>query len=1301
MPSGYCAVNRTKYQLASLALASIAAVSTVAAVLPNGLWPKLSPAASARGAHPLPSLATFVVTNTNDSGAGSLRQAILDANAAAGADMITFDSTVFSTPQTITLTSGNLVIANSPDASVTINGPGANVLTVSGNNASKIFTILETPVVTISGMTLTQGNGVGSSPGNNFGGAIYNQGDLTLSSVVVTGNLATNDGGGIYVSTSGDSLTVNNCTISNNTASRNGGGIYADDGSILTVTNSVVRNNTAQTPSASAGGGGIYLDTATFNMTDSTVSNNVSNLHGGGLAFDTGGTNTITRSTISGNTASGDGGGVYLESTPLTLTNSTVSTNSATNGGGMFRAIGTAATDLSYSTVAHNTATTDGGGIFAQEGVAAGNTIIANNSAVNNGPDYRGPLNSNGYNLIENTNGASITGTTTGNLIGIDPNLGALQNNGGATHTHLLLSGSNAIDAADPNNFPSTDQRGLPRPTDGNSDGTVRSDIGAVEIAAGSVPPPSPTPTPSPSPTPDSTPTPEPTPTPGPAITISGRVTDSANGSGIVDVTIRLSSNLTNTTTQTDANGDYSFPNLPAGDDYGVVPSKTGFAFSPMVQNFFNLMTNAVANFTGSSGATPSPSPSPSPTPCTTSSGACLDATFDSDGKVSGPGGFASDIAIQADGKIVAVGGSNDINFSGRHSRLARYNADGSLDVTFGAGGVVATDISPNQGDAFAAVATQPDGKIVVAGSAFAPSGTLPVLNFVIARYNSDGSLDTTFGTGGADGDGIVTTSFFDFESAARDVILQADGKIIAVGYTRSSDGGQDFAVARYNSDGTLDSTFGTGGKATTGFFGRPDAANAVVLQPDGKIVVAGSAQSSLSSVSGEFALARYHSNGTLDTSFDADGKVTTDFGSHDVASDVVLLSDGRIVLAGTSNENFALARYNPTGALDPTFDTDGKVTTDFGASESVSALVVQSDGKLIAAGNTFTCATRSDFALARYNTDGSLDTAFGAGGKRTTDFFARNDSASAVASQPDGKIVAGGYASTSGALFDTAFALARYATGNCDIQTVTHFRDVQVWYGSAFGSDGTTVVTSDLQLTDHITADHANQIALTYPDTRVTSRIGTWIVDGNDIDDIEWLLGTPENLPAEQNLRAALAAVLSSPAFDAPIDHGTQQYLIESWETFDQGNVTEHEGYSRVRYFELNARGTCAAHTIFAEPGTDQVIAVDSVTYVRSPFTVTTNFNFSSDRRTRISILTSNLGLTQPDASILTVQAAGMSLPVEYVGPMPGVVAGSQIIVRLPDGLPAGDWPLNVILRGINSCNRPILSIAPSPGVP
>ncbi len=293
----------------------------------------------------------------------------------------------------------------------------------------------------------------------------------------------------------------------------------------------------------------------------------------------------------------------------------------------------------------------------------------------------------------------------------------------------------------------------------------------------------------------------------------------------------------------------------------------------------------------------------------------------------------------------------------------------------------------------------------------------------------ASGALDGTFGTGGK-----VTTDFAGDMDEAHGVVVQADGKFVAAGVAKTSRS-QDFALARYNPDGTLDGTFGTGGKVTTDFNGGDDAAFAVVLQPDGKIVAAGVAKTSRSQ---DFALARYNPNGSLDGTFGTGGKVTTDFaGDDDAAFAVALQPDGKIVAAGGAkasyrSQDFALARYNPNGGLDTTFGTGGKVTTDFaGDTDEAHGVVVQLDGKIVAAGVANTSRAQ-DFALARYNPDGGLDTTFGTGGKVTTDFAGGDDAAFAVALQPDGKIVAAGGADAGGSRSSYRgsgedFALARY----------------------------------------------------------------------------------------------------------------------------------------------------------------------------------------------------------------------------------------------------------------------------------
>ncbi len=389
-----------------------------------------------------------------------------------------------------------------------------------------------------------------------------------------------------------------------------------------------------------------------------------------------------------------------------------------------------------------------------------------------------------------------------------------------------------------------------------------------------------------------------------------------------------------------------------------------------------------------------------------------LDPTFDADGLVitdfATMDDSAAAVAIQSDGKIITVGRADESG--NRNFALARYNTNGSLDITFDTDGKVTTDFAGGE-DSAAAVAIQADGKIVVAGFATETGNR----NFALARYNTNGSLDNTFDT-----DGKVTTDFSGDDSAAG-VAIQADGKIVAVGVTGVV---TDFALARYNTNGSLDNTFDTDGKVTTDFDGDADGAAAVKIQADGKIVAAGQATDVLGNRN--FGLARYNTNGSLDNTFDTDGKVTTDFaGSLDQAFALAIQADGKIVAAGLAlpGPDFALARYNTNGSLDTGFDTDGKVTTDFaGESDVAFGVAIQANGKIVAAGLA-SVAGDSNFGLARYNTNGSLDNTFSVDGKVTTDFGSGINQAFGVAIQPDGKIVAAGETSTG----DLDFAVARY----------------------------------------------------------------------------------------------------------------------------------------------------------------------------------------------------------------------------------------------------------------------------------
>ncbi len=350
----------------------------------------------------------------------------------------------------------------------------------------------------------------------------------------------------------------------------------------------------------------------------------------------------------------------------------------------------------------------------------------------------------------------------------------------------------------------------------------------------------------------------------------------------------------------------------------------------------------------------------------------------------------------------------------------------GSLDTSFDADGKVTTNVLGFRGEA-TAVALQPNGKIVAAGYTY----TGYIFNgadrdFAVVRYNQDGSLDLSF-----DGDGKVTTDFLNFHDDAYSIALQPDGKIVVAGYSYSGSS-NDFALTRYNTDGSLDTTFDGDGKVTTAIGSSDDEAFSVAIQPDGGIIVAGFSRNG--STNEDFAVVRYNADGSLDTTFDGDGKLTTDVvGSEDFAKSVTLNSDGKIVVGGHSYDgsstDFALARYNADGSLDTTFGTNGTVTTDVLTSNDYAySVVLEPDGKIVAGGQSYN-GSNYEFALVRYHTDGSLDVSFDSDGKVTTDFLSSDEGGAAVVVEPDGRIVIAGFSTVVGI---PSFALVRYG-GECD----------------------------------------------------------------------------------------------------------------------------------------------------------------------------------------------------------------------------------------------------------------------------
>ena len=410
-----------------------------------------------------------------------------------------------------------------------------------------------------------------------------------------------------------------------------------------------------------------------------------------------------------------------------------------------------------------------------------------------------------------------------------------------------------------------------------------------------------------------------------------------------------------------------------------------------------------------------------------------LDSTFGNGGKVttdfSGEPDAASGMALQPDGRIVVVG-QDGSNSSGIVA-LARYNSNGGLDTSFGTGGKVT--ISVGAASSAAAVALQSDGRIIVGGSYFTAPGPSGNQNFLLLRYNFDGSLDTSFGF-----HGVVTTDFFGTADFVSDLAIRPDGRIVVAGTaTNAANTALFFAIAQYDSNGSLDPSFGSGGKVTTDFVsigGSIPNTSAMLLQTDGRVVVVGA---TLTSGNLDFALSRYNGDGNLDATFGTGGKVITDFvGLSDIATDIAIQADGRYVVVGQTKStndvnagDFALARYNIDGSLDTAFGNGGRVVTDFnGGSDFANAIAITSTGRIVAAGlSTGHDAPFSDFALARYNTDGNLDSSFGAGGKTITDFFGNDDSVQDIAVRSDGRYVVVGIASTTPVFQGRDFALAQY----------------------------------------------------------------------------------------------------------------------------------------------------------------------------------------------------------------------------------------------------------------------------------
>ena len=413
-----------------------------------------------------------------------------------------------------------------------------------------------------------------------------------------------------------------------------------------------------------------------------------------------------------------------------------------------------------------------------------------------------------------------------------------------------------------------------------------------------------------------------------------------------------------------------------------------------------------------------------------------LDLSFGNAGIVTTAIGSGSDlakgVAVQSDGKIIAAGYSS--NGSSNDFSVVRYNTDGTLDTTFNTTGKLTTDFG---GDDYAnSIVLQSDGKIVVAG--YTNNGSYKI---AVARYNTNGSPDSTFGPSAS---GKVTTISMGY-SIAYAVTVQSDGKIIVVGGAGSVQG--PLIIVRYNTDGSLDNTFNGTGANTVMYSQTGDFGYAVAVQNDGKIVVTGSGTAVATGYPQTvITKVRFNSDGTRDSTF-TNGFLA--IGTAVYGAGVALQGDGKVVVAGYSagdsngsaaNGHFYLSRFTASGDYDTSFGGgSGWLSTPVGIGQDTGrGVALQGDGKIVVAGYSYNGNTTfNDFAVVRYNNDGSLDTSFQTTGKVRTSIGNGNAYAQSLALQNDGRIVVAGYSSNG---TKNLFTIARYqAFGNLAVTVPTN----------------------------------------------------------------------------------------------------------------------------------------------------------------------------------------------------------------------------------------------------------------------
>ncbi|MCP4983440.1 MAG: hypothetical protein GY935_23435, partial [Gammaproteobacteria bacterium] len=966
-------------------------------------------------------LSTYTVSNTNDSGAGSLRQAIIDANASAGTDNIFFDisDALVGGAHTISLLSAlpditeTVVIDGTQDSDFS----GTPVVVIDGNGLSA------------AGLTLDTG-----SSGSTIHGLIIRDFSGTYS-----------NGAGIYITngSSGNTITGNwigqfNADGSDAGASETTGwyGITVEGG------NNTIGGTTAADRNVIVDG--IYFYSS--NANNNTVSGNYI------------GTDTTGNAVL----ASGNGSAGVVGTNSAHSNTIGGSTDAHRNiFGGLTHAIDLQDSSTDSYTIQNNwiglgadgtTVLGNGTGIYLYDGddntiggVGTGNVILGstgtaielierNDNNVIQG-NYIG-IDETGSVIAGNNIGISIQWDSINNTIGgINPGEGniitASTGAGISTDTRAGTAGNSFLG----NSIYANGGLGI----DLNGDGVTTNDTNDADTGANNL---------------QNFPVITAAATAGSQIEISGTLdTNGLNkdyrieffATGTPDGTGygQAERYLGYTTITTDGSGDATFTATIEALVY-VGEEVTATATVDNGGGSYGDTSEFAANFTATAATNDAPTFMP----------------LSADGKVITAIGSGSEVGrsvtMQDDGKILVAGYSN--NGSNDDLALTRYNTDGSLDTTFDGDGTLTTAIGSSTDRGYGVV-VQDDGKILVSGYSHNGSDN----DFVLIRYNTDGTLDTSFDADG-NNDGIVITPIGSGDDSSFAVSVQSDGKILVAG--KSNNANTDFALVRYNTDGSLDTSFDADGIVTTDFGFGYDVGLGLMVQGDGKILVAGR---SYNGSNDDFALARYNTDGSLDTSFDGDGMLITPIGTgSDYPEAATLQSDGKILVVGLTNgsdDDFALVRYNTDGSLDTSFDADndGIVITPIGSgNDKGRAVTVQSDGKILVAGESHN-GSNYDFALVRYNADGSLDNSFDTDGKVTMDFGSGNDTIYGITVQSDGKILVAG-SSNNGSNND--FALVRY---NADGSLDTTFDEINTLNGTPTFTEGgaAVVLDADVEIRD------------------------------------------------------------------------------------------------------------------------------------------------------------------------------------------------------------------------------------------